>query len=103
MAVCSACRAAECAVGSLGCFKFHEQSDAEPVLRLECGEPENAADVSNWWAFALACATARLYQANRVKGGIAMAFLADQIMRIKPSATIAVTDKARALKAAGRD
>src|SRR6516164_7323825 len=32
-----------------------------------------------------------------------MAFLADQIRRIKPSATIAVTDKARALKAAGRD
>src|SRR3974390_1244190 len=32
-----------------------------------------------------------------------MAFLADQLMRIKPSATIAVTDKARALKAAGRD
>ena len=32
-----------------------------------------------------------------------MAFLADKIMRIKPSATIAVTDKARALKAAGRD
>src|SRR6201987_3346144 len=32
-----------------------------------------------------------------------MAFPADQIMRIKPSATIAVTDKARALKAAGRD
>jgi aspartate aminotransferase len=32
-----------------------------------------------------------------------MAFLADRILRIKPSATIAVTDKARALKAAGRD
>jgi aspartate aminotransferase len=32
-----------------------------------------------------------------------MAFIADQIMRIKPSATIAVTDKARALKTAGRD
>ena len=32
-----------------------------------------------------------------------MAFIADRIMRIKPSATIAVTDKARALKAAGRD
>ena len=32
-----------------------------------------------------------------------MAFLADQLARIKPSATIAVTDKARALKAAGRD
>src|SRR6202051_1216680 len=32
-----------------------------------------------------------------------MAFIADQIMRIKPSATIAVTDKARALKAAGRN
>src|ERR1700754_1330546 len=32
-----------------------------------------------------------------------MAFLADQLKRIKPSATIAVTDKARALKQAGRD
>ncbi len=32
-----------------------------------------------------------------------MGFLADRIKRIKPSATIAVTDKARALKAAGRD
>src|SRR6202453_5353872 len=32
-----------------------------------------------------------------------MAFIADQIMRIKPSAAIAVTDKARARKAAGRD
>jgi aspartate aminotransferase len=32
-----------------------------------------------------------------------MAFLADQITRIKPSATMAVTDKARALKLAGRD
>ena len=32
-----------------------------------------------------------------------MAFLADQLKRIKPSATIAVTDKARALKLAGRN
>ncbi len=32
-----------------------------------------------------------------------MAFLADQLKRIKPSATIAVTDKARALKVAGRN
>src|SRR6478672_4293813 len=32
-----------------------------------------------------------------------MAFLADQLNRIKPSATIAVTDKARALKLSGRD
>jgi aspartate aminotransferase len=32
-----------------------------------------------------------------------MAFLADSLSRIKPSATIAVTDKARALKQAGRD
>src|SRR5215211_8633449 len=32
-----------------------------------------------------------------------MAFLADALSRIKPSATIAVTDKARALKLAGRD
>src|SRR6204780_5717221 len=32
-----------------------------------------------------------------------MAFLADRLARIKPSATIAVTDKARALKAAGRN
>ncbi len=32
-----------------------------------------------------------------------MPFLADSLSRIKPSATIAVTDKARALKTAGRD
>src|SRR6186713_2867001 len=32
-----------------------------------------------------------------------MAFLAQALKRIKPSATIAVTDKARALKQAGRD
>jgi aspartate aminotransferase len=32
-----------------------------------------------------------------------MAFLADSLARIKPSATIAVSDKARALQAAGRD
>ena len=32
-----------------------------------------------------------------------MAFLADSLKRVKPSATIAVTDKARVLKAAGRD
>ena len=32
-----------------------------------------------------------------------MALLAEHLKRIKPSATIAVTDKARALKAAGRD
>ena len=32
-----------------------------------------------------------------------MGFLADSLQRIKPSATIAVTDKARALKVAGRD
>jgi aspartate aminotransferase len=32
-----------------------------------------------------------------------MAFLADSLARIKPSATIAVSDKARVLKAAGRD
>jgi aspartate aminotransferase len=34
---------------------------------------------------------------------IIMAFLAEQLKRIKPSATIAVSDKARALKAAGRN
>src|SRR5260370_40265598 len=32
-----------------------------------------------------------------------MALLAENLKRIRPSATIAVTDKARALKAAGRD
>jgi aspartate aminotransferase len=37
------------------------------------------------------------------KEPITMPFLADSLARIKPSATIAVTDKARALKAAGRD
>jgi aspartate aminotransferase len=35
--------------------------------------------------------------------GVSMAFLAEQLKRIKPSATIAVTDKARALKLAGRN
>src|SRR5262249_20151999 len=34
---------------------------------------------------------------------IVMAFLKDSLSRVKPSATMAVTDKARALKAAGRD
>src|ERR1700692_5085369 len=34
---------------------------------------------------------------------LSMAFLADNLKRIKPSATIAVTDKARALKLAGRN
>src|SRR5262245_29289742 len=37
------------------------------------------------------------------KPEIPMGFLADSLLRIKPSPTIAVTDKARALKAAGRD
>src|SRR4029079_11822894 len=32
-----------------------------------------------------------------------MGFLSEALARIKPSATVAVTDKARALKAAGRD
>src|SRR4051794_22038111 len=32
-----------------------------------------------------------------------MPFLADSLSRIQPSATIAMTDKARALKEAGRD
>jgi aspartate aminotransferase len=32
-----------------------------------------------------------------------MALLKDSLSRIEPSATMAVTDKARALKAAGRD
>ena len=32
-----------------------------------------------------------------------MAFIADALSRIKPSATIAVSQKARELKAAGRD
>src|SRR5262249_20474978 len=35
--------------------------------------------------------------------GAPMAFLAEQLKRIKPSATIAVTDKARALNLAGRN
>src|SRR6202051_4705621 len=34
---------------------------------------------------------------------IVMAFLADTLSRVKPSPTVAVTDLARALKAAGRD
>src|SRR4029078_6130301 len=35
--------------------------------------------------------------------GVSMAFLAEQLQRIKPSATISGTDKARALKLAGRN
>src|ERR1700733_16147947 len=34
---------------------------------------------------------------------VVLSFLADSLQRIQPSATIAVTDKARALKLAGRD
>src|SRR5437773_1493109 len=41
--------------------------------------------------------------AEQLKAVAADAFLAKALKRIKPSATIAVTDKARALKAAGRD
>src|SRR5262249_39159057 len=40
---------------------------------------------------------------KRRRSETAMALLAENLKRIKPSATIAVTDKARALKAAGRD
>ena len=43
------------------------------------------------------------YQRRAEMLEIPMAFLADTLKRIKPSATIAVTDKARALKQAGRD
>jgi aspartate aminotransferase len=46
---------------------------------------------------------ARRFTNSRQSGDFDMAFLADSLKRIKPSATIAVTDKARALKAAGRD
>src|SRR5215475_9467038 len=46
--------------------------------------------------------TTGIYAALRQRR-ISMAFLADQLQRIKPSATIAVTDKARALKLAGRN
>jgi len=53
-----------------------------------CGLPERAGGITNSRANA---------------GDNDMAFLADTLKRIKPSATIAVTDKARALKAAGRD
>jgi aspartate aminotransferase len=40
---------------------------------------------------------------RRVAGALDMAFLSDALARIKPSATIAVSQKARELKAAGRD
>src|SRR5262245_25719278 len=45
----------------------------------------------------------RLLGSSRRQSEILMALLAESLKRIKPSATIAVTDKARALKAAGRD
>src|SRR5690606_36508225 len=40
---------------------------------------------------------------NRPPETFVMAFLADTLSRVKPSATIAVTQKARELKNAGRD
>src|SRR5262245_59910154 len=46
--------------------------------------------------------TTGMYAALRQRR-ISMAFLADQLKRIKPSATVAVTAKARALKLAGRN
>src|SRR5436305_13554689 len=54
-------------------------------------------------AFRLAARGLRRYLLPDRKPEIPMAFLADTMSRIKPSATIAVTDKARALKQAGRD
>src|SRR4026209_275030 len=47
--------------------------------------------------------TIRKFRALWALSEILMALLKDSLSRIKPSATIAVTDKARALKAAGRD
>ena len=41
--------------------------------------------------------------AEQIKPAAPVELLAKSLKRIKPSATIAVTDKARALKAAGRD
>jgi aspartate aminotransferase len=41
--------------------------------------------------------------ANQTMQGKVMSFLSSALARVKPSATIAVTDKARALKAAGRN
>src|SRR4249919_3744081 len=43
------------------------------------------------------------YDKGSIYWRFSMAFLADQLKRVKPSATIAVTDKARALKLAGRN
>src|SRR4026209_2387216 len=47
--------------------------------------------------------TIRKFRALWALSEILMALLKDSLSRIKPSATMAVTDKARALKAAGRD
>src|ERR1700740_1162029 len=53
-------------------------------------------------AFRLAMTHPARYQ-QRAERRFRMAFLSDTLSRIKPSPTIAWTDKARALKAAGRD
>src|ERR1700740_1853354 len=53
-------------------------------------------------AFRLAMTHPARYQ-QRAERRFRMAFLSDTLSRIKPSPTIAVTDKARALKQAGRD
>ena len=56
------------------------------------------------WAFRLATAAARpVPYDTRLKAGDIDGLPCGPLKRIKPSATIAVTDKARALKAAGRD
>src|ERR1700742_2321456 len=54
-------------------------------------------------AFRLAGRGRARYQLPVRKPETRMAFLSDTMSRIKPSPTIAVTDKARALKQAGRD
>src|SRR6476620_644696 len=54
-------------------------------------------------AFRLADPRPARYQRAARKPENPMAFLSDTLSRIKPSPTSAVTDKARALKQAGRD
>jgi aspartate aminotransferase len=80
-------------------------------LRSVARQPWRAANVpANSVLFACRCTTTALRTSSREKRVFSrqnpemmMPFLSAALERVKPSATIAVTDKARALKAAGRN
>src|SRR4051794_26430718 len=75
--------------------EFHRFRERPPL-------PDSASGTTTSHCSRRPCASAETRLLFRPET-LDMAFLADSLKRIKPSATIAVTDKARALKLAGRD